>query len=290
MDARTNTNVLQKECIYENGNLTIEFTHNDTVNKIPGKYYWDIKIYKNAEFLEGKLINGTEIDSYYAEYHLPICEIRQTGDEMIIDENDEPISDAALDAVTSALSKVNNVVNDMSTVNTRLAALENHFPEPNKLALGEDDTTIVIDAYEQFQKIGYMPPFRMVKSINGYLPQMYLDSEGKKTLAFRGRYLLVDSLGQIIDSYCTEIVNNNYTRHSYHMSTLSQRTIEEDDFWSHNLTIFWDVDESIRHPFKFLKLNQAKTVSMFPIGWIDAYTGLFHINGLPGIDSREQQG
>jgi len=87
MDARTNTNVLQKECTYENGNLTIEFTHNDTVNKIPGKYYWDIKIYKDAEFLDGKLINGTEIDSYYAAYRLPICEIRQTGDAYLTDSN-----------------------------------------------------------------------------------------------------------------------------------------------------------------------------------------------------------
>ena len=119
---------------------------------------------------------------------------------------------------------------------------------------------------------------------------MYLDDEGRNTLAFRGRYLLVDSLGTVIDSYCTEIVNNNYTRHAYHMSNLSPRTIEEDDFWSQNLTIFWDVDETLRHPFKFLRADQQKTATMFPIGWIDTYTGFFQINGLPGKDSRENQG
>jgi len=107
MDARTNTNVLQKECTYEDGNLTIEFIHNDTVNTTPGKYYWDIKIYKDAEFLEGKLVNGTEIDSYYAAYRLPICEIRQTGDAYLADDNEEQIDNNTINFVGAALASVN---------------------------------------------------------------------------------------------------------------------------------------------------------------------------------------
>lgn len=57
--------------------LTIRFEHKDTVNFPVGKYYWDVKIYKNPEFNEEEeLIDGEEVDSYYAAYSLPECEVR----------------------------------------------------------------------------------------------------------------------------------------------------------------------------------------------------------------------
>ena len=60
--------------------LTIPFTHEDTVNLAPKKYLWDIKIYKNPQYdIEGKLVNGDEINSYYAAFSLPICEIKEVA-------------------------------------------------------------------------------------------------------------------------------------------------------------------------------------------------------------------
>lgn len=59
--------------------LIIHFKHEDTINFPVGKYYWDVKIYKDTEFNDKQeLIGGKEIDSYYAAYKLPICEVRSS--------------------------------------------------------------------------------------------------------------------------------------------------------------------------------------------------------------------
>ena len=93
IDTRTNKILLPKECTYENDILTIEFTHYDTVNLPVGKYYWDIKIYQGVEIVENEIVNGIEVDSYYAAYQLPVCEIRQTGDKFLtMDDNDTSIT------------------------------------------------------------------------------------------------------------------------------------------------------------------------------------------------------
>lgn len=60
--------------------LTIPFTHADTVNLAPKKYLWDIKIYRNPQYDEdGLIIDGDEINSYYAAFSLPICEIKEVA-------------------------------------------------------------------------------------------------------------------------------------------------------------------------------------------------------------------
>ena len=68
----------------ENDVITINFTPDKTINLDPRKYYWDIVIYKNPEYEEGDEqskelppINGEEINSYYAAFSLPICEIKE---------------------------------------------------------------------------------------------------------------------------------------------------------------------------------------------------------------------
>lgn len=63
--------------------VTVRFEHQDTVNLPVGNYYWDIKIYKNPVFIDEELVDGEEIDSYYAAYSLPECEIRLTGDALL---------------------------------------------------------------------------------------------------------------------------------------------------------------------------------------------------------------
>jgi len=37
------------------------------------------------------LVNGDEIDSYYAGFTLPVCEIRETGDDLLLSD-DAPTS------------------------------------------------------------------------------------------------------------------------------------------------------------------------------------------------------
>ena len=64
--------------------ITINFTREKTAKLVPKKYFWDIVIYKNPEYEEGDEImecpiNGSEINSYYAAFSLPICEIKEVA-------------------------------------------------------------------------------------------------------------------------------------------------------------------------------------------------------------------
>ena len=79
----------KKQVSYINGEIdgdiiTINFTSDKTAILEPRRYYWDIVIYKNPEYEEGDEqskelppINGEEINSYYAAFSLPICEIKE---------------------------------------------------------------------------------------------------------------------------------------------------------------------------------------------------------------------
>jgi len=72
--------VLEKEIAIEGELITIPFEHDDTVDLESKKYLWDIKIYKNPQRDEdGLLINGDEINSYYAAFSLPVCEIKEVA-------------------------------------------------------------------------------------------------------------------------------------------------------------------------------------------------------------------
>jgi len=88
--------------------LNVAFSHNETVNLKPGKYLWDIKIYTNPQFVDDELVNGEEIDSYYAGFSLPECEIRETGDSLLVspDAPTATLTAAALDIITGALAAV----------------------------------------------------------------------------------------------------------------------------------------------------------------------------------------
>lgn len=105
-DCLTHSKVLQKSIPLSSDFLTIEFTHNDTVNLPAGHYVWDIKFYKNPQYLDDELINGDEVDSYYAGYRLPECEIRETGDNLLISDNapSAKLMPEQLDIINTALS------------------------------------------------------------------------------------------------------------------------------------------------------------------------------------------
>ena len=64
--------------------ITINFTRNKTASLPPKKYLWDMVIYRNPEYEEDDEehehpINGSEINSYYAAFSLPICDIREVA-------------------------------------------------------------------------------------------------------------------------------------------------------------------------------------------------------------------
>ena len=72
--------IFQKEIIAENNILKISFTHNETVNLPIGRYVWDIKYYINPIYENGQIVDGSEVNSYYAGFSLPVCEIKRSSD------------------------------------------------------------------------------------------------------------------------------------------------------------------------------------------------------------------
>ena len=79
-DPMTHSTVFEKEIPTAEEVLEFSFSHNDTVKLEPKRYVWDIKIYRNPQRDEdGLLIGGDEIDSYYAAFSLPICEIKEVA-------------------------------------------------------------------------------------------------------------------------------------------------------------------------------------------------------------------
>lgn len=111
-DETTRTKMFQKIISGEGDVLTIAFTHSDTVNLKPGKYVWDIKYYKNPEYIDNELVNGEEIDSYYAGFSLPVCEIRETADNYLVSPEapTATLSPEQLEIVTGAIHSLNEAI------------------------------------------------------------------------------------------------------------------------------------------------------------------------------------
>lgn len=93
-DPMTHKKVFSKYIVPGNENLEITFSHNETAKMRPGKYVWDIQLYKNPEFSDEEVVNGEEINSYYAGFTLPVCEVRETAenwpheeDEILVNTN-----------------------------------------------------------------------------------------------------------------------------------------------------------------------------------------------------------
>lgn len=86
-DPLTHRKILHKYVTPIGQVLNIVFSHNETANLPTGKYVWDIKFYKNPVFdEEGEVIDGEEVNSYYAGFSLPVCEIRETAEDWPIYE------------------------------------------------------------------------------------------------------------------------------------------------------------------------------------------------------------
>lgn len=105
-DPITNTRIFQKQVEIEGENFNISFSHADTVNLKAGEYLWDIKFYKNPILADNKVIDGEEINSYYAAFQAPKCEIRETGDDFLMIEG-QPAKIEDLNIILGATEAAN---------------------------------------------------------------------------------------------------------------------------------------------------------------------------------------
>lgn len=80
-DPLTHRKIFQKRVTPLGQVLNIVFSHNDTAGLQPGKYVWDIKYYKNPVIEDDEIVDGEEVNSYYAGFSLPVCEIRETAED-----------------------------------------------------------------------------------------------------------------------------------------------------------------------------------------------------------------
>ena len=77
--------IYQDEATIEGNIIKVIFTHEKTKNLPLGQYVWDIKLYTNPEYKNNKLINGEAVDSYYAGFTYPVCEITLARDKRVIE-------------------------------------------------------------------------------------------------------------------------------------------------------------------------------------------------------------
>lgn len=107
IDPTTKKYILQKQVTPENDILNIRLEHIDTVNLLEGRYVWDVKYYQNAVFDDEVLVSGDEVDSYYAAYDLPECEIRMTGDALLCadDNADSKLSAQSINFLQASVNE-----------------------------------------------------------------------------------------------------------------------------------------------------------------------------------------
>lgn len=123
-DPITNKKIWGKLMTVDSQELKVQFTHADTVNLPVGNYVWDIKFYQNPTIVDGKVMDGIEVDSYYAAFKLPACEIRQTGDALLT-ADDAPtttLEPNSLNALIAAVEATN--ANKEAAENSALTASE----------------------------------------------------------------------------------------------------------------------------------------------------------------------
>ena len=78
-DPLTNKAVCKKKIDATSEVLTFNFIREDTINIEPSnRYLWDITIYRDATYDNEtqQVVSAGSIDSYYAAFKLPSCEIR----------------------------------------------------------------------------------------------------------------------------------------------------------------------------------------------------------------------
>lgn len=102
-DPRTQKRIFQKELTIDGEIITVRLEHTETVNLKAGRYYWDIRFWQSPVVVEGEIIDGTEVDSYYTAYSLPECEVRETGDNFV-NIDTEPLPPDQIDLLSTSIT------------------------------------------------------------------------------------------------------------------------------------------------------------------------------------------
>lgn len=111
IDPLVRKKIFEKIIKIESDTLSIALSHDETVGLKPGKYLWDIKIYKDPQYLDDELINGSEVNSYYAGFSLPTCEIKETGDTFLYaNDSETSLAKSQIDFINDALKAVSKGV------------------------------------------------------------------------------------------------------------------------------------------------------------------------------------
>lgn len=107
-DPLTHRKICEKVMQLSDGVLSMQFTHGDTVNLPVGQYVWDIKFYSDPVIADGHIVGGEEVDSYYAAFTLPVCEIRETGDNLLMDDRtpNAMLAPDQIDLITASLTEI----------------------------------------------------------------------------------------------------------------------------------------------------------------------------------------
>ena len=80
LDLIGNKIIYQDKATIDGDIVKVIFTHDKTKDLPLGQYVWDIKVYTNPRYNGSKLIDGDTVDSYYAGFTYPVCEITLTRD------------------------------------------------------------------------------------------------------------------------------------------------------------------------------------------------------------------
>ena len=129
----THRKIFEKVMQLSDGVLTMDLSHGDTVNLPVGQFVWDIKFYTNPTIADGHIVDGEEVDSYYAAFTLPVCEIRETGDNLLFSDEapQATLSPGQIDYITASINEVTSSKNaaagsaaeaDTSATNAGLSA------------------------------------------------------------------------------------------------------------------------------------------------------------------------
>lgn len=112
IDPKTQCKVYNKLMYVTDSVISIRFEHGDTVNLPVGKFLWDIKFYQDPVIDEGQVVSGKEVNSYYAAFTMPECEVRQTGDNMLMadDSPGSTLTPQQINAINAALVALSEAV------------------------------------------------------------------------------------------------------------------------------------------------------------------------------------
>lgn len=117
IDPRTHRRVYNQLMYVTDNVLSVKFEYGDTVNLPVGKFLWDIKFYQDPVIEDNQVVSGKEVDSYYAAFTMPECEIRQTGDNMLTadDAPGSTLTPQHINAINAALFALNEAVEKTET-------------------------------------------------------------------------------------------------------------------------------------------------------------------------------